>query len=156
MCNAHKLIAAITVASALTFGSASAQQYSSTGAREALRAAMLNEAFSMAQYKLFAEHASRMGNKHLAEVMTVASNMEYGHFLRWAELYHLVGTDAQNLRAAVADEINDDVKFYERLASEADARGEKALAEHFRQVKGQEEKQQDEFKTVVEKALNTN
>jgi rubrerythrin len=110
----------------------------------------------MAQYKLFAEHARRMGNKQLAELMAVASNEEYGHFLRWAELYRLVGTDAQNLRAAVADEINDDVKFYERLASEADARGEKALAEHFRQVKGQEEKQQDQFKTAVEKALGTN
>lgn len=155
MRNTRKLLAAITVTSALILGSTSAQQYSSTETREALKTAMLDEAFSMAKYKLFAEHASRTGNKQLAEVMAAASNMEYGHFLRWAQLYRLVGTDAQNLRAAVADEINDDVKLYERLASEADARGEKALAEHFQEIKAQEEKQQEEFKRAVEKVLIT-
>jgi rubrerythrin len=83
--------------------------------------------------------------------MEVASKMEYGHFLRWAELYRLVGSDAQNVRAAVNDEINDDVKLYGRLASEAKARGENALAEHFEQVKAQEQKQEEAFKRAVDK-----
>jgi rubrerythrin len=149
-------LAGIAVTSALAHGSASAQQLSSPEAREALKAAMLDEAFSMAKYKLFAEHASRAGNKELADLMAKTANMEYGHFLRWVELYRLVGTDIQNVRAAVHDEIDDDVKLYSRLASEADARGDKVLAEHFDQVKVQEEKQQDEFTRAVEKALKTN
>ena len=137
-------------------GAANAQQPSSPEGREALRAAMLDEAFSSAKYKLFAEQANRAGNKHLSHLMSVASNMEYGQFLRWAELYRLVGSDDQNLRAAVNDEINDDIKLYDRLASEANARGEKSLAEQFEQVRAQEEKQQDAFKQAVEKAMNAN
>jgi rubrerythrin len=82
--------------------------------------------------------------------------MEYGHFLRWAELYGLVGTDIQNVNAAVQSEIDDDVKLYARLASEAEARGDKALAEHFNDVKKQEVRQRDDFGKAVERTLKTN
>ncbi len=143
----------IAAASLLYAGAAQAQQPTSPEGREALKAAMLDEAFAAAKFKLFAEQARRTGKQELAHLMEVASNMEYGHFLRWAELYRLVGTDDQNMRAAVNDEINDDVKLYDRLASEAKARGENGLAEHFDQVKAQEQKQEEAFKQAVEKAL---
>jgi rubrerythrin len=142
----------IVTVSVLHLGAAQAQQPTSPEGREALKTAMLDEAFAAAKFKLFAEQARRSGKKELAHLMEVASNMEYGHFLRWAELYRLVGTDAQNVRAAVNDEINDDVKLYDRLASEAKARGENGLAEHFEQVKVQEQKQEEAFKRAVEKA----
>jgi rubrerythrin len=153
MRNIHKFIAALAVSFALNPALVRAQPPSSPEGREALKTAMLDEAFASAKYKLFAEHARRAGNADLAHLMEVAANMEYGHFLRWAELYRLVGSDVQNVRAAVDDEINDDVKLYERLAAEAQARGEKGLAEHFDQVRAQEEKQQDAFKQAVERTL---
>ena len=149
------LLAGMAAASALTYGSASAQQPISPEGREALKSAMLDEAYSAAKYKLFAEHARRAGKQQLAELMATTANMEYGHFLRWAELYRLVGTDVQNVRASVQDEIDDDIKLYERLASEAEARGDKALAEHFQQVKAQEEKEQNSFTAAVENALKS-
>ena len=149
------LLAGISAAFALGHGSASAQQPTSPESRQALKAAMLDEAYSAAKYKLFAEHARRAGKKKLADLMAETANMEYGHFLRWAELYRLVGTDVQNVRASVQDEIDDDIKLYERLASEAEARGDKALAEHFQQVKAQEEKEQNSFTAAVENALKS-
>jgi rubrerythrin len=149
------LLAGIAGATALGCGAAYAQQTLSPEGREALKAAMLDEAFSTAKYKLFAEHARRAGRNDLADLMATTSNMEYGHFLRWVTLYRLVGTDIQNLRAAVHDEINDDVQLYSRLASEADARGEKNLAEHFREVQVQEERIQNQFENAIGKTLYT-
>lgn len=139
------LLAGVAASLAIHHGAASAQQSLDPAGRDALMVAMRDEAFASAKYKLLAEYARLTGDKALADRLAVAANMEMGHFLRWAKLYRLVGADAQNLQAAVRDEIGDDVKLYERLASEADARGDKALAEHFQLVKAQEEKAHREF-----------
>jgi rubrerythrin len=87
--------------------------------------------------------------------MAKAANLEYGHFLRWAALYRLVGTNVQNVRTAAQDEADGDAKLYARLASEAEARGDKTLAEHFNEVKVQEEKHHIEFEYAGEKALKS-
>jgi rubrerythrin len=150
------ILVAGLAATSLGSGVASAQPPYSPAGREALKTAMFNEAFTMAQYKLYAEQAKRSGNRRLAELMSVASNMEYGHFLRWAELYKLVGSDEANLRSLASDEINNDVALYQRLASEAAARGEKDLSQQFDQVKGQEAREQDEFMKAVEQASKSN
>jgi rubrerythrin len=150
------LFTGIAGALALGYGSASAQeQPSSPAAREALKTAMLSEALASAKYKLFAEHARKAGKNELADLMAKTANQEYGHFLRWAALYHLVGTDVQNIRTAAHDEIDEDVKLYARLASEAEARGDKALAENFNAIKTQEERHQKEFDNEVAKAINS-
>ena len=147
------LFAGIAGAWALGYGSASAQeQLSSPATREALRAAMQNEAFASAKYKLFSEHARKAGKNELADLLAATSNQEYGHFLRWAALYHLVGTDLQNLRTAAKDEIDEDVTIYTRLAAEAEARGDKALAESFNAIKAQEERHQNAIQEASEKA----
>jgi rubrerythrin len=147
------LTVGIGIAAAFGAGSAVAEQPYGPEAQQALKAAMENEAFSSAKYKLFAEHARKAGNKELAALMEVTSNMEYGHFLRWAGLSGLVGTDEHNLANAVEGEYNDDVKLYTRLAAEADARGEKGLADHFREIKSQEEAHYKKFVLELEKVL---
>jgi rubrerythrin len=148
--------AAMIAASALPSGSASAQQPIDPQGRDALKAAMQDEAYASAKFKLFAEQARRTGDTKLADLMARAANMEYGHFLRWAELYRLVGANLENVRAAVRDDVIDDVKLYDRLASEAKARGDDMLAEHFLAVKAQEQRQEDEFRNELDKALNVN
>jgi rubrerythrin len=150
------LTAGIAVAAAFGAGSAIAEQPYSPEARQALKSAMENEAFSSAKYRLFSEHARKAGKKELADLMEVTSNMEYGHFLRWAALSGLVGTDEQNLSNAVEGEYNDDVKLYTRLAAEADARGEKGLGDHFREIKSQEEMHYKKFVLELEKVLKPN
>ena len=147
------LFAAISVVAAFGGSSAGAQERFSPEARKALMEAMQNEAYTSMKYKLFAEHARRAGKKELADLMEVTSNMEYGHFLRWAGLYGLVGTDIQNLRGAVESEVSDDAALYTRLAAEADARGEKDLANHFREIQSQEGTHEDAFVKAVDKAL---
>lgn len=149
------LFAGIAGAWALGYGSAITQEQQSPAAREALKEAMQVEALASAKYKLFAEHARKAGKNELADLLAATSNQEYGHFLRWAALYRLVGTDVQNVRTAAQDEVNEDVKLYKRLAAEAKARGDETLAEHFNAVKVQEERHQNEFENAVEKAIKS-
>ena len=149
------LFAGIAGAWALGYGSASTQEQQSPAAREALKEAMQVEALASAKYKLFAEHARKAGKNELADLLAATSNQEYGHFLRWAALYRLVGTDVQNVRTAAQDEVDEDVKLYKRLAAEAKARGDETLAEHFNAVKVQEERHQNEFENAVEKAIKS-
>ena len=151
------LFAGIAGAWALGHGPASAQEQNfSPEGRQALKLAMQNEALAAAKYKLFAEQARRDGKNELADLLTATSNQEYGHFRRWAALYHLVGTDSENLRTAEQDEVNEDVKLYTRLAAEAEARGEKTLAEHFNAIKAQEEKHQGELESAIAKPAKAN
>ena len=150
------LFAGIAGACALGYGSASAQEQSfSPAGREALRLAMQNEAFASAKYKLFAEHARKAGKTELADLLAATSNQEFGHFLRWAAMYRLVGSDLQNLRTASQDEVNEDAQLYTRLAAEAEARGDKTLAESFIAIKTQEERHQKAIQEAIEKATKS-
>ncbi|MCW2275551.1 rubrerythrin [Rhodoblastus acidophilus] len=149
------VLAGLAAASALACGSANAEQLSPQ-AREALREAMHNEAFASAKYKLFSEHARRAGKTELADLLAKNANIEYGHFLRWSALYGLVRDDSENLKAAIDGEGDDDIKLYTRLATEAAARGETTLANHFNEIKAQEEKHQKELDKVVEKTFKPN
>lgn len=141
----------MAAACAAGYSLASTQNQLSAGARQALDEAMREEAFSAAKYKLFAERARNAGNNELADLMTVTSNIEFGHFLRWAGLYGLVGVDVKNLQSAIDDEGNDDIKRYSRLSTEAIARGEQTLAVHFNAVKAQEEARRIEIEKVIAK-----
>lgn len=150
------LFAGIAGACALGYGPASAQEQTfSPAGREALKLAMQNEALASAKYKLFAEHARKAGKNELADLLAATSNQEYGHFLRWAALYHLVGTDLQNLRTAAQDEVNEDAELYTHLAAEAEARGDKTLAEGFIAIKAQEEKHEKAILEALEKAAKS-
>jgi rubrerythrin len=148
------LLAGLAAASALACGSASAEKAAlSPEARAALLEAMHNEAFASAKYKLIAEHARKAGKDELADALTKNASIEYGHFMRWAALYGLVGDDAQNLKAAIDGEGDDDIKLYTRLAAEAAARGETALAEHFNTIKAQEEKHEKALEEILAKTF---
>jgi rubrerythrin len=147
------LFAGIAGAWALGYGSSSAQEQTfSPEGREALKLAMQNEALASAKYKLFAEHARKAGKTELADLLAATSNQEFGHFLRWAAMYRLVGTDLQNLRTAAQDEVNEDAQLYTRLAAEAEARGEKSLAESFDAIKAQEERHESAIQNAIQKA----
>jgi rubrerythrin len=147
------LFAGIAGACALGYGSASAQEQTfSPAGREALKLAMQNEALASAKYKLFSEHARKAGKNELADLLAATSNQEYGHFLRWAAMYRLVGTDIQNLRTAAQDEVNEDAQLYARLAAEAEARGETTLAESFDAIKAQEERHESAIQNAIQKA----
>lgn len=150
------LAAGMATVFALGCGPVGAEEAMSPAGREAVRVAMLNEALSFAKYKLFAEHARKAGKTEFADLMAVTANQEYGHFLRWAAMYGLVGTDVQNLRQSAEDELNADMQLYTRLAAEADARGEKGLGDHFREIEMQEQGHHDKFEQAVAKALKAN
>jgi rubrerythrin len=147
------LLAGISVAAALGYSHAGAQQQLSPEARKGVFEALQNEAYASMKYKLFAEHARRAGKKELAELMEVTANQEYGHFLRWAAVYGLVGDDIQNLRDAIEGEVDGHEAFYSRLATEANARGDKDLVKHYEEIESQEDTHEEAFKKAVDKAL---
>lgn len=150
------LVFGFAAASAAGYGLASAQNKYSAELRQALDEAMREEAFSAAKYKLFAERARKAGNNELADLMTVTSNIEFGHFLRWAGLYGLVGAEAKNLQSAIEHEGTEDINRYSRLSTEAVARGDQTLADFFSAVKAQEEGRRIEMEKAVEKMQSKN
>jgi len=115
-------------------------------------AALHGEAFAHARYLLFAAAARKRGSDRLASMFEGIAAVELQeHFAELAELAGLVGTDADNLRAAIQDE-NGEVEWtYPKFADEARAAGEVAVAERFAEMAEDER----EHEKTLEQALES-
>jgi len=119
---------------------------------ENVLAALHGEAFAHARYLLFAAAARKRGSDRLASMFEGIAAVELQeHFAELAELAGLVGTDADNLRAAIQDE-NGEVEWtYPKFADEARAAGEVAVAERFAEMAEDER----EHEKTLEQALES-
>lgn len=107
--------------------------------REHLLQAMHGEAFAYARYLLFAESARRNGRPALADLFERTAHTErFEHFAEEAELAGLVGTDEENLRAAIEGEAYEVETMYAEFAEQARQAGDTAAAERFAEVRGDE------------------
>ena len=115
-----------------------------------VRAALLGEAYAHARYLLFAAAARKRGSDRLASMFEGIAAVELQeHFAELAELADLVGTDADNLRAAIQDE-NVEVEWtYPKFADQARGAGEAAVAERFAEIAEDER----EHEKTLEQAL---
>jgi rubrerythrin len=84
---------------------------------------------------VFAAAARRRGEEHLAAIFEGIAAVELQeHFAELAELAGLVGSDADNLRAAIQDE-NFEVEWkYPQFADQARAAGEVEVSERFAEM----------------------
>lgn len=98
-------------------------------------AGLRREAFAHARYLLFAAAARRGGDERLASMFEGIAAVELQeHFAELAELAGIVGTDVDNLRAAIQDE-NFEVEWkYPQFADQARAAGELAVADRFAEI----------------------
>ncbi|WP_217809769.1 rubrerythrin family protein [Micromonospora sp. NBS 11-29] len=100
-----------------------------------LEATMRGEAFAYAKYTSYAEHARADGQPRLAQLWDNTASQELGeHFSEAATLAGLVGTDAENLRAAIDGEIYEATTMYPSFARQADSVGEDESADLFAEI----------------------
>jgi rubrerythrin len=118
--------------------------------RRNLIAAIQAEALAHATYLLYAAHARRNGAEALARTFERAARDELTrHFAQAAELLDLVGTDAENLRAAIEAERHDARAAYREYARKAEAAGDTVAAELFERVRADEQRHEREFRRAL-------
>jgi rubrerythrin len=106
-----------------------------TTTQQALITALHGEAFAYARYSLFAAAARDRGDERLAALFDGMANVElHEHFKELAELASLVGTDADNLVAALQDENQEIEVTYPGFARQARQAGEEAVADRFDEI----------------------
>lgn len=118
---------------------------------EHLLQAMHGEAFAYARYLLFAEQARRNGRPALAELFERTAHTErFEHFAEEAELAGLVGSDEENLRAAIAGEAYEVETMYREFDERARVAGDQAAAERFAEIRQDEATHLADFRHALE------
>lgn len=119
---------------------------------ENVLAAMRREAFAHARYLLFAAAARKHGEARIASMFEGIAAVElHEHFSELADLAGVVGTDVENLRAAIQDE-NFEVEWkYPQLADQARAAGDTELAERFSEMAEDEREHEKTLEGVLER-----
>ncbi|MFG1299796.1 rubrerythrin family protein [Xanthobacter sp. V3C-3] len=117
-----------------------------------LEAAMHGEAFANLKYQAYAERARKSGHPEIAKLFDESANVEANeHFAREADALGLVNSDEANLLDGMAGEHYENTKMYVEFAAQADAVGDKKMAELFRQIAADEGDHYAAYKAAVEK-----
>lgn len=102
---------------------------------DAVLRALHGEAFAYARYSLFAEAARSRGDERLASLLDGMAKVElHEHFAELAELAGIVGSDEDNLVAALQDENEEIEVTYPAFARRAREAGEEAVALRFEEI----------------------
>jgi rubrerythrin len=118
---------------------------------ENLLAAMHGEAFAYARYSLYATAARERGEERLAGLFEGLATVELReHFAELAELAGLVGTDADNLEAAIRDENAEVEVTYPAFAEQARRAGDTAAADRFAEIAGDEHEHMKALEAALE------
>jgi rubrerythrin len=104
------------------------------------------------KYLLFAEHTRKEGRMDLVELFERTAQVErFEHFREEAQLYGLVGSDADNLRNAIQGESYEVETMYRQFAEQAAATGDQAAAERFSETRHDEMGHRDAFEAALKK-----
>lgn len=123
--------------------------------RDNLVTAMSGEAFAFAKYTLFAKRARESGNEQLAELFEDTAHTEFfEHFAEEAQLAELVGSNVDNLRAAISGETFEAKKMYKEFAEKAAQAGDAEAAARFNEIRSDEAKHRAAFRSILEKIDN--
>ncbi|WP_211264113.1 rubrerythrin family protein [Streptosporangium amethystogenes] len=130
--------------------SASPVDPSSPQTQKDLEQSMRGEAFANASYRLYAAQAQRERLPSVARLFEHTADVELGeHFKEAAALSGLVGSDAENLRAATAGETYESRQMYPGFAQQAKAGGDSRAAARFSEIARDEGKHARAFGTAL-------
>jgi rubrerythrin len=119
---------------------------------ENIVAAMQRESYAHARYLLFAAAAWKRGDTRLASMFDGIAAVElHEHFAELANLVQLVGTDVDNLQAAIQDENFEVECKYPQFADQARAAGEDAVAERFAAMAEDEREHEKTLEQALER-----
>jgi rubrerythrin len=117
---------------------------------EHLMTAMRGEAFAYAKYRLFANAARARGHEEVAVLFERTAETElWEHFSEEAELAGLLGSDVENLRAAISGEAYEVDTMYQQFATDARQDGDTPTAERFAEVREDERRHREAFATAL-------
>jgi rubrerythrin len=117
-----------------------------------LATAMHGEAFAYVKYMLYAEHARKTGHPEMAALFENTARTErFEHFVEEAKLAGLVGSDEENLRDAIAGESYEVTSMYPEFAAQASDAGDKDAAGQFSEIRKDETKHRDAYKSALER-----
>lgn len=117
-------------------------------------AALHGEAFAYARYRLFAHAGRKRGDDRLASMFDGIASAELDeHFAELAELAGLVGTDVDNIRAALQDEDEEVESRYPEFAKHARTVGEVAVAERFEEIVEDEREHEKTLEQALERLV---
>lgn len=111
---------------------------------------MHGEAFAYAKYMLYAKHAREHGQPAVADLFEQTAQTELlEHFAEEAQLAGFAGSDASNLRDALAGESYEVETMYRQFAEDAKADGDEAAAARFEEVRQDEMRHRDTFAAAL-------
>lgn len=111
---------------------------------------MHGEAFAYAKYMLYAKHARERGQPAVADLFEQTAQTELlEHFAEEAQLAGFAGSDAANLRDALAGESYEVETMYRQFAEDAKADGDEAAAARFEEVRQDEMRHRDTFAAAL-------
>lgn len=117
-----------------------------------LSTAMHGEAYAHAKYLLYAEAARKSGHGELATLFANTARTEKAeHFAEEAAMAGIVGSNAENLRDAIAGESYESTTMYPTFAEEAAKVGDTQAATLFREIAADETHHRDAFRAALKK-----
>lgn len=122
--------------------------------RNEIISAMKNEAYARCRYEVFAEVAQEQGLIYFAKVLKETADNELSHFREFMRILGLVGSVNDNIKDAIADELNESSEIYPKLSEYAMADGELDTARIFDRI-AKIEKRHMERLQKMEKLLET-
>lgn len=127
-------------------GAAAGQTALAPSTRADLDTVLHGEAFAWAKYTLYGESAQRAGRPAAATLWAATARVERGeHLAEHADLVGLVGSDVDNLKAAVAGEDYETRTMYPTFARQAARQGAHGAAALFTEIGADEARHRDAF-----------
>jgi rubrerythrin len=120
--------------------------------KDNLSTALHGEAFAHARYRLFADAARRSGDDDLAALFEGVATVELReHFTELAQLASLLGSDSDNLKAAIQSEGAEVEEVYRSFADQARTAGDAAVAARFDEIREDERAHLDALEAALER-----
>ena len=146
------LIAAVLVVASFVAGRATTNSGSQLHQQtiDNLMIAAHGEAFAYAKYMLYADYARKTGRGDISDLLEKTAAMErFEHFADEAELLGLVGRNTDNLLDAAKGETYEIDTMYKNFARQAAAVGDNVAADRFEEIRQDEMKHREAFKSAM-------
>ena len=124
-------------------------KYAGTQTEKNLQTAFAGESQARNKYTYFSSVAKKEGYEQIAALFLKTADNEKEHAKMWAKELELIGSTADNLKAAAEGENYEWTDMYEGFAKTAEEEGFKALAVKFRMVAAIEKHHEERYRALL-------
>ena len=124
-------------------------KYAGTQTEKNLQTAFAGESQARNKYTYFSSVAKKEGYEQISALFLKTADNEKEHAKMWAKELELIGSTADNLKAAADGENYEWTDMYEDFAKTAEAEGFNALAAKFRMVAAIEKHHEERYRALL-------